>query len=69
MDSWLNDQWQVAQIWMSDVNRVEAERTPGGMLTRLASRDIAEYQLNRYFEMVEVELSRAQCNLHGECSL
>jgi hypothetical protein len=49
---------QVALIWMRDVNRAAAERTPRGTLTRLASREIAEYHLNRYFEMVEVQLSR-----------
>jgi hypothetical protein len=52
----LKDQLQVALIWMRDVNMARAERTPQGMLNRLASRETAEYHLNRYFEMIEAQL-------------
>lgn len=53
----LKNQLQVALIWMRDVNMARAERTPQGMLTRLASREVAEYHLNRYFEMIEAQLA------------
>ncbi|HEY2532265.1 MAG TPA: hypothetical protein VGJ20_30780 [Xanthobacteraceae bacterium] len=53
----LKNQWQVVLIWMRDVNMAAAERTPRGMLARLGSREIAEYHLNRYFEMVEAQLA------------
>jgi hypothetical protein len=35
------------------------ERTPRGMLIRLASREIAEHHLNKYFEMVESQLTES----------
>ena len=57
MNRRLKEQFHVALIWMRDVNMARAERTPEGMITRLASREIAEYHLNRYFEMVEAQLS------------
>jgi hypothetical protein len=41
---------------MRDVNMAAAEREPRGMLTRLASREIAEHHLNLYFEMVDAQL-------------
>ncbi|HEY2530804.1 MAG TPA: hypothetical protein VGJ20_23195 [Xanthobacteraceae bacterium] len=49
---------QLALIWMNKVNKAAAERTPRGMFTPLESREIAEYYLNRYFEMVEAQLLR-----------
>jgi hypothetical protein len=57
MNRRLKDQLQVALIWMRDVNMARAERTPQGMLTRLASHETAEYHLNRYFEMIETQLA------------
>jgi len=57
MNRRLKDQLQVALIWMRDVNMARAERTPQGMLNRLASREIAEYHLNKYFEMIETQLA------------
>jgi hypothetical protein len=57
MNRHLKDQWQVVLVWMRDVNMAAAERTPRGMLDRLSSREIAEYHLNRYFEMVEAQLT------------
>jgi hypothetical protein len=56
MNRRIKDQWQVALIWMRDVNMARAERTPQGMINRLASREIAEYHLDSYFEMVEAQL-------------
>ena len=53
----LKDQWQVALIWMRDVNLAAVEKTRRGMVTRRASHEIAEYQLHRYFEMVEAQLT------------
>ena len=55
MNRGLKNQWQVAQIWMRDVNMAVAEREPRGMLTRLASREIAEHHLDRYFEMLDAQ--------------
>jgi hypothetical protein len=42
---------------MRDVNAAAAKKTRRGMLTRLTSREIAEYQLNRYFEMADAKLA------------
>lgn len=56
MNKQLRDQWQVALIWMRDVNMAATERTPRGLLDRLASGEIAEYHLNKYFEMIEAQL-------------
>jgi hypothetical protein len=60
MNGGLRNQWQIAQIWMRDVNMAAAEREPRGMLTRLASRGIAEHQLNTYFEMVDAQLTEVE---------
>jgi hypothetical protein len=60
MNRRLKDQWQIALIWMRDVNMAGNERSPRGLLTRLSSREIAEYHLNAYFEMVEAQLSRLE---------
>jgi len=57
MNRRLKDQLQIALIWMRDVNLARVERTPHGMLSRLASRETAEYHLNRYFEMLEAQLA------------
>jgi hypothetical protein len=59
MDKQIKDQWQVALMWMRDVNMAAGEKTPRGMLIRLASRDVAEYHLNKYFEMVESQLTES----------
>ena len=59
MNGGLKKQWQVALIWMRDVNMAAKERTPRGLLDRLASREIAEHQLNTYFEMVDAQLTRS----------
>jgi hypothetical protein len=57
MNKQLTDQWQVALIWMRDVNLAAKERTPRGLLDRLASIEIAEYHLDKYFEMLEAQLT------------
>jgi hypothetical protein len=57
MDGGLKNQWQVALIWMRDVNMAAADREPRGMLTHLASREIAEHHLDTYFEMVDAQLT------------
>ena len=57
MKKQLTDQWQVALIWMRDVNLAAMERTPRGLLDRLASSEIAQYHLNKYFEMLEEQLT------------
>jgi hypothetical protein len=57
MNKQLTDQWQVALIWMRDVNLAARERTPRGLLDRLASFEIAEYHLDKYFEMLEAQLA------------
>ena len=58
MNCGLKNQWQIAMIWMRDANMAAAEREPRGMLTRLASRAIAEHHLNTYFEMIDAQLTR-----------
>lgn len=57
MNGGLKNQWQVALIWMRDVNMAATEKEPRGMLTRLASRQIAEHHLNTYFEMLDAQLT------------
>jgi hypothetical protein len=57
MNKQLTDQWQVALIWMRDMNLAATERTPRGLLDRLASSEIAQYHLNKYFEMLEAYLT------------
>jgi hypothetical protein len=47
-------QWKIALARMQDANM--AEMTQQALLTPPAARQIAEYQLNRYFEMVEARL-------------
>lgn len=61
MSRLVEDQFQVALIWMRDVNLARAESSPQGMLTRLAARDLAEYQLDRYFDMLEAQMG-AECS-------
>lgn len=57
MNKQLMDQWQVALIWMRDVNLAARERTPRGLLDRLASSEIAQHHLDKYFEMLEEHLT------------
>jgi hypothetical protein len=49
-------QWKIAMARMQDANVAEAEITPDGKLTRPATREIAEYHLDRYYEMIEARL-------------
>jgi hypothetical protein len=50
-------QWKIAMARMQDANMAASEITEQGSLTQPAARKIAEYRLDRYFEMVEVELN------------
>ena len=49
-------QWKIAMARMQDANMAASEITEQGSLTQPAARKIAEYHLDRYFEMVEAEL-------------
>ena len=48
-------QWKIAMARMQDANMAASE-TEQASLTQPAARKIAEYHLDRYFEMVEAEL-------------
>lgn len=51
-------QWKIALARMQDANM--PEMTQRGRRTPPATRQIAEYQLNRYFEKVEARLPHSQ---------
>jgi hypothetical protein len=51
-------QWKIALGWMRDANMAASGRESHGLLTPPATHKIAEYHLDRYFEMVEAQLSR-----------
>jgi hypothetical protein len=51
-------QWKIALGWMHDANMAASGKGSHGLLTPPATRKIAEYHLDRYFEMVEAQLSR-----------
>ena len=51
-------QWKIALGWMRDASMSASGRGPHGPLTPPATHKIAEYHLDRYFEMVEAQLSR-----------
>jgi hypothetical protein len=50
-------QWKIAMARMQEANMAASEITEQGSLTQPAARKIAEYHLDRYFEMVETELN------------
>ena len=50
-------QWKIALGWMHDANK--AASGSHGLLTPAATRKITEYHLDRYFEMVEAQLTQA----------
>ena len=50
-------QWKIAMARMQDANMAASEITEQGGLTQPAAPKIAEYHLDRYFEMVEAELN------------
>ena len=49
-------QWKIVLARMHDANMAATEITQQGQLTSPAARQIAEYHLNRYFEMVEARM-------------
>ena len=51
-------QWKIALGWMREANMSVSGRGPDWLLTPPATRKLAEYHLDRYFEMVEAQLSR-----------
>ena len=51
-------QWKITLARMQDANLAATEISPRGQLTRPAIRQIAEYHLDRYFEMIEAQLSQ-----------
>jgi predicted transcriptional regulator len=55
-------QWKIAIARMQEANMAASEITEQGGLTQPAARKIAEYHLDRYFEMVEGQLNyRRSC--------
>jgi hypothetical protein len=52
-------QWKIALGWMRDANMTAMGEEPHGLLTPPATRKLAEYHLNRYFEMVEAQIRPA----------
>jgi len=54
-------QWKDAMLQMQHANQLAAELDPTkGTLTQRAARNIAERHLDRYFELVEAELSHRE---------
>jgi hypothetical protein len=51
----LREQLQTALDWMRDVNGMKRDTTATGLLNRIASREMAEWHLNRFFDLVEEE--------------
>jgi len=51
-------QWKIALGWMRDANMAGSGRESHGLLTPPSTHKIAEYHLDRYFEMVEAQLSK-----------
>ena len=51
-------QWKIALGWMRDANMAASGRESHGPLTPPSTHKIAEYHLDRYFEMVEAQLSK-----------
>jgi hypothetical protein len=47
----LTEQWLLAGIWMLDANTCSRPRR--GLISQVASRDIASRMLDEYFDMVE----------------
>ena len=58
-------QWKIAMARMQEANMAASEITEQGSLTQPAACKIAEYHLDRYFEMVEAELNYCR-KLSGE---
>jgi hypothetical protein len=52
-------QWKIALGWMRDANMTAMGEEPHGLLTPPPTRKLAEYHLNRYFEMVEAQIRPA----------
>jgi hypothetical protein len=51
----LLEQLQTALDWMRDVNGMKRDGTAKGLLVRIGIREIAEWHLNRFFDLVEEE--------------
>jgi hypothetical protein len=51
----LPEQLQTALDWMRDVNGMKRDGTATGLLNRVGTQSMAEWHLNRFFEMVEEE--------------
>jgi hypothetical protein len=49
----LQEQLQTALDWMRDVNGMKRDGTATGLLNRIGSREVAEWHVNRFFELVE----------------
>jgi hypothetical protein len=54
-------QWKAAMRRMQEANLIAAELDPTkGTLAQIAARNIAEHDLDDYFEMVEAELNQRE---------
>jgi hypothetical protein len=51
----LREQLQTALDWMRDVNGMKRDGTATGLLNCIGSREMAEWHLNRFFDLVEEE--------------
>jgi hypothetical protein len=51
----LQEQLQTALDWMRDVNRMKPDGNATGFLNRIGSREMAEWHVNRFFDLVEEE--------------
>jgi hypothetical protein len=51
----LQEQLQTALGWMRDVNGMKRDGSAKGLLNRIGSREMAEWHVNRFFDLVEEE--------------
>jgi hypothetical protein len=60
----LQEQLQTALNWMRDVNGMKCDGNATGLLNRIGSREIAEWHVNRFFDLVEEERRVVTDELH-----
>jgi hypothetical protein len=52
----LKDQWLDALDWMRDANAAKLDGTAKGLLIRVGTHSMAEWHLEKFFELVEQEV-------------
>jgi hypothetical protein len=60
----LQEQLQTALDWMRDVNGMKCDDTATGLLNRIGSGEVAEWHVNRFFDLVEEERRVVTGELH-----